>query len=215
MLINRDGSVMPQGHLYIVCAPSGAGKTSLVKALLESTDGVLVSVSHTTRAQREGEVDGINYNFVSQDDFNAMLERAEFLEYASVFGNSYGTSQIWVQQTLASGTDVILEIDWQGAQQVKRIFSDNTHIFISPPSIDALRERLTNRGQDSDEIIAGRMSEALSEMSHYVEADYLIINDDFDTALIDFRSIILAKRLQLAQQSQRQASLLEALLSQA
>lgn len=204
---------MPPGHLFIICAPSGAGKTSLVKALVESTDDIQVSVSHTTRSPRPNEVDGQNYNFVDHATFSHMLTQAEFLEHAEVFGNHYGTSQNWVEQTLANGTDVILEIDWQGAQQVKRHFDSFSHIFIAPPSIEILRQRLNSRGQDSGEVIAKRMSEALDEASHYIEADYVIINDDFNLALTHLRSIVLSQRLRLEQQSIRQAELLKSLLS--
>ena len=156
------------GTLYIVSAPSGAGKTSLVKALVDSEAQIRVSVSHTTRAMRPGEVDGVNYHFVDHDRFNAMLERSEFLEHARVFDNLYGTSQKWVEQTLAEGFDLILEIDWQGAEQVRRLMPQAKSIFILPPTQEALRHRLTNRGQDSGEIIERRMREAVSEMSHYV-----------------------------------------------
>lgn len=204
---------MPPGHLFIICAPSGAGKTSLVKALVESTDNIQVSVSHTTRSPRPGEIDGKNYNFVDQATFAQMLSQAEFLEHAEVFGNYYGTSQRWVEETLATGTDVILEIDWQGAQQVKRQFKSLSHIFIAPPSVEVLRERLNSRGQDDEDVIAKRMAEALDETSHYIEADYFIVNDDFELALGHLRSIVLNQRLRLEQQCIRQAGLLKALLS--
>ncbi len=201
------------GTLYIVSAPSGAGKTSLVKALIESTSQVRVSVSHTTRAMRPGEEDGVNYHFVSRDAFTAMLERDEFLEHAEVFGNLYGTSQRWVEQTLAEGYDLILEIDWQGAQQVRRLLPQARSIFILPPTQEALRHRLTNRGQDSGEIIERRMREAVSEMSHYVEYDYLVINDDFAHALDDLRSIFRANQLLQGAQQQRHGGLLGELLA--
>nr|MBF0685780.1 guanylate kinase [Pseudomonas sp.] len=201
------------GTLYIVSAPSGAGKTSLVKALLDAQPQVRVSVSHTTRGVRPGEVDGVNYHFVSREDFLERLERNEFLEHAEVFGNLYGTSQRWVEQTLADGYDLILEIDWQGAQQVRRLMPQAKSIFILPPTQEALRQRLNNRGQDSDEVIDKRMREAVSEMTHHVEYDYLIINDDFSHALADLQAIFRANRLlQLAQQ-QRFAGLLEQLLA--
>lgn len=151
------------GTLYIVSAPSGAGKTSLVKALLDSTEQIRVSVSHTTRAMRPGEVDGVNYHFVAREDFLAMLEEDAFLEHAEVFGNLYGTSQRWVEQTLAAGLDLILEIDWQGAQQVRRLMPHAQSIFILPPSQEALRHRLDNRGQDSEAIIEQRMREAVTK----------------------------------------------------
>ena len=201
------------GTLYIVSAPSGAGKTSLVKALVDAQPQVRVSVSHTTRAMRPGEVDGVNYHFVSREEFLARLERNEFLEHAEVFGNLYGTSQRWLEQTLAEGYDLILEIDWQGAQQVRRLMPQAKSIFILPPTQEALRQRLNNRGQDSDEIIEKRMREAVSEMSHYVEYDYLVINDDFAHALIDLQSIFRANQLRQPAQQQRHARLLSELLA--
>lgn len=200
------------GTLYTVSAPSGAGKTSLVKALIENLNDVQVSISHTTRAIRPGEQDGVNYHFASQDEFAAMLGQGAFLEHAEVFGNYYGTSQAWVEETLAKGGDVILEIDWQGAQQVKRLLPNTLGVFILPPSQSALRQRLTGRGQDDDSIIDGRMAEAVSEMSHYVEADYVLINDDFDEALIDFAAILRGQRLRQSKQQERHTSLLRELL---
>ncbi len=202
------------GTLYIVSAPSGAGKTSLVKALVDAQPQVRVSVSHTTRPMRPGEVDGVNYHFVSREDFLARLERNEFLEHAEVFGNLYGTSQRWLEDTLTEGFDLILEIDWQGAQQVRRLMPQAKSIFILPPTQEALRQRLNNRGQDSDEVIDKRMREAVSEMSHYVEYDYLVINDDFAHALIDLQSIFRANQLIQKTQQQRHARLLGELLAQ-
>ncbi|WP_137886487.1 guanylate kinase [Pseudomonas sp. 2FE] len=201
------------GTLYIVSAPSGAGKTSLVKALIDAQTQIRVSVSHTTRDMRPGETDGLNYHFVSRDSFLQMLERNEFLEHAEVFGNLYGTSQRWLEKTLAEGFDLILEIDWQGAQQVRKLMPQARSIFILPPSQEALRQRLNNRGQDSDAIIEQRMREAVSEMSHYVEYDYLVINDDFATALDDLKAIFRASRLQQLQQQQRFSDLLSQLLA--
>ena len=201
------------GTLYIVSAPSGAGKTSLVKALLDSESRIRVSVSHTTRAMRPGEVDGVNYHFVSREIFGAMVERGEFLEHAQVFDNFYGTSQTWIEQTLAEGFDLILEIDWQGAQQVRRLMPQAKSIFILPPTQEALRHRLTNRGQDSGEIIERRMRDAVSEMSHYVEYDYLVINDDFAHALDDLKAIFRANQLHAEQQAKRHAGLLGELLA--
>jgi guanylate kinase len=200
------------GTLYIISAPSGAGKTSLVKALIDSEAQIRVSVSHTTRAMRPGEVEGVNYHFVSREQFHAMLDNTEFLEHAEVFGNLYGTSQEWVKQTLAEGYDLILEIDWQGAQQVRRLMPEAKSIFILPPTQEALRHRLTNRGQDSGEIIERRMREAVSEMSHYVEYDYLLINDDFAHALSDLKSIFRANQLLQGPQQQRHSGLLSELL---
>ncbi|SDJ43360.1 guanylate kinase [Pseudomonas indica] len=201
------------GTLYIVSAPSGAGKTSLVKALIDALPQVRVSVSHTTRGMRPGEVDGVNYHFVSRESFIEMLDRNEFLEHAEVFGNLYGTSQRWLEETLAEGYDLILEIDWQGAQQVRRLMPQARSIFILPPTQQALRQRLTNRGQDSDEVIERRMREAVNEMSHYVEYDYLVINDDFATALDDLKAIFRANQLQQGSQQQRHADLLSQLLA--
>lgn len=201
------------GNLFTISAPSGAGKTSLVNALLPALDGVQVSVSHTTRAQRPGEIDGVNYHFVAMSEFQRMLEHGDFLESAEVFGNRYGTSQRWVKDTLAAGTDVILEIDWQGAQQVRRLMPETLSIFILPPSRTALEQRLTQRGQDSATVIQKRMSAAIDEMSHYPEADYLVVNDDFETALQELRAIFVAQRLRLPRQQTRQAALLGELLS--
>nr|WP_298171632.1 guanylate kinase [uncultured Pseudomonas sp.] len=201
------------GTLYIISAPSGAGKTSLVKALIDSEALIRVSVSHTTRAMRPGEVDGVNYHFTSHEQFHKMLDNSEFLEHAEVFGNLYGTSQAWVEQTLADGYDLILEIDWQGAQQVRRLMPQAKSIFILPPTQEALRHRLTNRGQDSGEIIERRMREAVSEMSHYVEYDYLLINDDFVHALSDLKAIFRANQLLQGPQQQRHAGLLSELLA--
>ena len=200
------------GTLYIISAPSGAGKTSLVKALIDSEAQIRVSVSHTTRAMRPGEVDGVNYHFASREQFHAMLDKTEFLEHAEDFGNLYGTSQEWVKQTLSDGFDLILEIDWQGAQQVRRLMPEARSIFILPPTQEALRHRLTNRGQDSGEIIEQRMREAVSEMSHYVEYDYLLINDDFAHALSDLKAIFRANQLLQGTQQQRHSGLLSELL---
>ncbi len=202
-----------RGKLYTISAPSGAGKTSLVSALIDSTAKVRVSVSHTTRTMRPGEQDGVNYHFVSHDDFQSMLAEHAFLEHAEVFGNYYGTSQAWVEQTLNDGDDVILEIDWQGAQQIKTLMPDTLAIFIMPPSQTTLRERLTNRGQDDDAVIDKRMAEAVSEMSHYEQGDFLVINDDFDEALADLKAIIRGSRLGLEPQKQRHQALLSDLLS--
>ena len=201
------------GTLYIISAPSGAGKTSLVNALIEAEPQIRVSVSHTTRAMRPGEVDGVNYHFVERSEFVKMIEHGDFLERAEVFGNLYGTSQSHLQQTLDEGHDLILEIDWQGAEQVRKLMPQARSVFILPPSQEALRHRLNNRGQDSDEIIEGRMREAVSEMSHYVDYDYLIINDDFEHALGDLKSIFRANQLQQKRQQQRFGKLLAELLA--
>lgn len=203
---------MNRGTLYTVSAPSGAGKTSLVNALVNCCDALLVSISHTTRPIRPGEQDGVNYHFVDEAEFAEMLERADFLEHASVFGNLYGTSGVWVEEQLAAGLDVILEIDWQGAQQVKRLIPDTIALFIAPPSRSVLEDRLNARGQDDDETIARRMSQAVEELSHYVESDYLVINEDFDTALAELKAIIVAQRLRIERQQATHRDLLIDLL---
>lgn len=200
------------GTLYIVSAPSGAGKTSLVKALLDALPDIRLSVSHTTRAMRPGEADGVNYHFVDCATFTSLLEHGDFLEHAEVFGNYYGTSQAALERDLAEGHDLILEIDWQGAEQVRRKLPHAQSIFILPPSQAALRQRLDNRGQDSAEVIERRMREAVSEMSHYVEYDYLIINDDFASALEDLKSIFRTRQLRLDRQQRRHDDLLVDLL---
>ena len=201
------------GSLYTVSAPSGAGKTSLVKALVERCPGLKVSVSHTTRPMRPTEVDGVNYYFVSEDTFAAMLEKAEFLEHARVFGNLYGTSAVWVEKQLHSGLDVILEIDWQGAQQVKRLLPQTRAIFILPPSREALQQRLSQRGQDDAITIESRMNAAVEEMSHYVESDFLVVNDDFGQALADLQAIVSSQRLLTARRQDALSGMLQALLS--
>ncbi len=204
---------MTNGTLYVISAASGAGKTSLVNAVLEQVDELVVSVSHTTRAPREGEVDGVNYHFVDKATFEKMVEASEFFEHATVFGNMYGTSQQHLQQQLEKGMDVILEIDWQGARQVRQLMPDCKSIYIVPPSTTALRQRLDARGQDDEAVIEQRMREAISEMSHYVEFDYLIINDDFDEARNDLAAIIKGNRLLHQRQQQKHADLLAQLLT--
>jgi guanylate kinase len=209
---------MPQGNLYLISAPSGAGKTSLVKALLSQAQSqvgakLCVSVSHTTRAKRPGEVDGVNYHFVDRAEFLAMVGQGAFLEHAEVFGNYYGTSRFWVEERLAQGWDVILEIDWQGAVQIQKLIAAAISIFILPPSRDALQQRLNQRGQDLPEVIAERMAKAVSEMSHYPQADYLVINDDFATALADLSAIFRGSQLRKQVQQERHAALLSSLLS--
>lgn len=201
------------GSLYVVAAPSGAGKTSLVKQLLETTEKIAVSVSHTTRSPRPGEVDGEHYHFVDVTVFEEMRDKQQFLEHAQVFDNFYGTSRKAVDSLLEKGLDVILEIDWQGAQQIRKLYTDCCSIFILPPSRAALKERLRSRGQDDDSIIERRMRDAISEMSHYQEFDYLVINDDFDEALEMLKAIILARRQRIQLQVQRQEQLLQDLLS--
>ncbi len=198
--------------LFVVSAPSGAGKTTLVKALINQMRNVQVSISHTTRPQRPGEKDGVDYHFINQAQFVDLLNNSSFLEHAQVFDNFYGTSQLWVEETLAKGTDVILEIDWQGAQQVARIM-DCCRICILPPSVEALRYRLSSRGQDKDTVIESRMAKAKDEMSHFWEADYLIINDDFEMALAELKAIILSQRCHIKVQQEKQSDLLQRLFN--
>ena len=200
------------GQLYVISAPSGAGKTSLVKALLESTPNLEVSVSHTTRSIRPGETDGINYHFVDQTEFESIRDANGFFEWAQVFGNFYGTSSQAVQKKLADGIDVILEIDWQGARQVKALVNTSISIFVLPPSTAALRSRLTDRGQDNEGIIEGRMQAARDEMAHYSEADFIVLNDEFETALHDLQSIVRAHRLSQKIQSQELTGVIADLL---
>jgi guanylate kinase len=206
-----------KGTLYIIAAPSGAGKTSLVKALLEQekehAPQVRVSVSHTTRSMRSGEQNGVDYNFVSMEQFDALIADKQFLEYADVFTNKYGTSRVWVENELRQGVDVILEIDWQGADQVRQLMPDAVSIFILPPSKNELRKRLTGRGQDASDVIDLRMSQAVSEMLHYAEFDYVVINDDFTVALTELQAVLTAQRLKLQNQRVRHADLLNDLLS--
>ena len=200
------------GSLFIVSAPSGAGKTSLVKALRQTCPRLAVSVSHTTRAQRPGEEHGRDYFFISQDNFLRMIEAGEFLEHARVFDNYYGTAKSTVEATLARGEDLILEIDWQGARQIRELLPQCQTIFVLPPSREALQDRLSARGQDDAATIARRMADAISEMSHYGEYDYLVINDDFNTALAELRAILEVRRLQTTHQAMRQAKLIANLL---
>ncbi len=204
---------MTKGTLYVISAASGAGKTTLVSAVLQQVSDIVVSVSHTTRAPREGEVDGVNYHFINKEKFEAMVEAGDFFESATVFGNMYGTSQQHIQQQLLKGKDVILEIDWQGARQIRQLVSDCKSIYILPPSIAVLRERLASRGQDDEVVINKRMSEAVSEMSHYVEFGYLVVNDDFDEARDNLASIIMGERLLFEHQQQKHAKLLAELLT--
>ncbi|WP_311950533.1 guanylate kinase [Halomonas piscis] len=204
---------MSQGTLFVVSAPSGAGKTSLVRELVDSLSGIQVSVSHTTRERREGEVDGVNYHFTETAEFEAMAERGEFFEYARVFGNYYGTSQRAVQKRLDACQDVILEIDWQGARQVREKMPGAVSIFILPPSREELERRLAGRGTDVHAVIERRMQDAISEMSHFDEYDYIVINDDFTTALEELRALVISRRLTTALIRERHTPLLEALLS--
>lgn len=201
------------GTLYIFSAPSGAGKTSLVKALIEATENLVVSVSHTTRAMRAGEENGVHYHFTDVAAFQKMVDAGHFLEHAHVFDNFYGTSQSAIEQQLAAGQDVILEIDWQGARQVRHRITGTVSVFIMPPSRAELERRLSGRGTDSAEIIARRMRDAVSEMQHFDEYDYLVINDDFQLALGELRAIIMSERLRLARQQQAHTELLAELLA--
>jgi guanylate kinase len=203
---------MTTGVLFVVSAPSGAGKTSLLKALVPTDPRLRVSVSHTTRAPRPGEQDGTHYHFVDRARFEAMVAAGEFLEHARVFDNLYGTAERSVRDVLGANFDVVLEIDWQGARQVRARFPEAVSVFIVPPSVEALRRRLSGRGQDSAEIIDRRMRDARSELSHFGEYDYLVVNDDFDEALADLRAIIGAERLRLARQQARLGAALEAML---
>ena len=204
------------GTLYIISAPSGAGKSSLLRALLEGKqESVQLSVSHTTREPRPGEVDGRDYHFIDVAGFQAMVQDAAFFEHAQVFDNYYGTSRQSVLDQLQAGNDVILEIDWQGARLIREQLPEAVSIFILPPSRDALQQRLQDRGQDDDAIIARRMRDAISEMSHFDEYDYLVINDDFDEARDELASILRSRRLRMPVQRQRQAALLAALLASA
>ncbi|KAB2313026.1 guanylate kinase [Betaproteobacteria bacterium SCN2] len=200
---------MSQGILYVVAAPSGAGKTSLVKALLQKDAAIRLSVSYTTRAPRPGETHGVDYHFVSVEEFRQMAARGEFLESAEVYGNYYGTSQAWISGEIAAGRDILLEIDWQGAAQVKKHFPEAVTLFILPPSIEALRERLSNRGQDSADVIEKRMAAARDDISHAAEFEYIIVNDDFDQALLDFLAVVRASRLVTKRQAQRLTPLFE------
>jgi len=201
------------GLLFVVSAASGTGKTSLVKALLDRVTNLHVSVSHTTRGQRPGELDGVHYHFTEKDSFLALVEQGGFIEYAEVFGNYYGTAQTTVKEQLAKGHDVLLEIDWQGAQQVRKLFPDSKQIFILPPSQFDLRERLSNRGTDAVDVIEHRLSCAVEDMQQYVNFDYVIINDDFNKALHDLEAVIIANRLVLHQQANRHEKLIQALIT--
>lgn len=203
----------PTGQLYIVSAPSGAGKSSLLNALRGCLQDVVVSVSHTTRKPRPGEQDGVHYHFTDVETFRQQVADGNFLEYAQVFDNYYGTSRLSVNALLESGKDVILEIDWQGARQVRERANDAISIFILPPGVEALRERLHGRGQDSEETIQRRMRDAQSEMSHYPEYDYIIINDEFEFALEELTCIFRSERLKLVRQMQQHQSLLDTLVN--
>jgi guanylate kinase len=207
------------GNLFILAAPSGAGKSSLIKALLEkhpSTDehnnAMQVSVSHTTRAPRTGETDGLHYHFVDRTEFESLINQGAFFEHAEVFGNYYGTSKTVIEQTLRQGIDVFLDIDWQGARQVKAQIPDTATIFVAPPSKEELKRRLTERGQDSVEIIKQRMTKAVSEISHYHEFDFVVVNDNFTAALSELDAIVTTRRLRKEKQIIRHQQLFDNLL---
>lgn len=204
----------PGGQLFTVSAPSGAGKTSLVRSLVEGDPKLRVSVSHTTRAIRPGEVNGVNYHFVTRETFEAARDDNAFFEWAEVFGNLYGTAQSEVEDLLGQGFDVILEIDWQGARQVKERLPDCCAIFIMPPSLAALQNRLQSRGQDDSATIERRMAEAQNEMAHWPDCDYLVLNDDFDIALSELKSIVTAQRLRKVRQARSLATVLAELTGQ-
>lgn len=202
------------GKLFIITAASGTGKTSLVKELLATTNNLTVSISHTTRQPRPAENDGEHYHFVDKATFESLISQSAFLEYAQVFENYYGTSRQAVETLLNQGVDVILEIDWQGALQVKEQFVQAVMIFILPPTRAALRSRLSNRGQDSDEVIEKRLAGSITEMRQYDKFDYIVINDDFAAALSDLQGIIKTHRLQTAVQQERNAALIDALFAE-
>ncbi len=212
--LNQFKKIMAQGTLYIVSAPSGAGKSSLIQALLKTQPlyDTQVSVSHTTRGMRPGEAHGEHYFFVQQHEFEKMIAEDAFLEHAKVFDNYYGTSRKAIEQ-VPTGVDVFLDIDWQGAQQIRAKMPEARSIFVLPPSKEELDRRLRGRGQDSEEVIARRMAQAVAEMSHYAEYDYLIVNDDFDLALSDLKTIIRAERLRMARQKARHDALISKLLA--
>lgn len=200
------------GNLFIFSAPSGAGKTSLIKALDKKVPNLHFSVSHTTRPMRPGEKDGVDYHFISEEEFFKLKESGEFLESAKVFDNYYGTSESWVEKSLAEGKDIALEIDWQGARQIHDRLPDSIKIFILPPSQDILLQRLVDRAQDTDDVINHRMSKALEEIEHFVEYDYLIVNDDFDKTVLELESIIKACRSRYVVQVKNLQKLLNELL---
>jgi guanylate kinase len=199
------------GCLFVIAAPSGGGKTSLVNALLAREPGIRLSVSYTTRAPRPGEHEGVHYHFVDDARFKALREAGEFLEHAHVHGHWYATSATWLAAQVAAGQDVLLEIDWQGAVQVRRLLPDSVHVFILPPSLAVLQERLERRGQDAPDVIARRLAGAVDELRHWHEFDYVIINQDFATAVDDLAAIVRAARLKVARQRARHARLLQAL----
>ncbi|WP_028382149.1 guanylate kinase [Legionella cherrii] len=201
------------GNLFIVAAPSGGGKTSLVKKLVESLEDIEVSISHTTRAMRPGEQHGVNYFFIDENEFIRMIDESAFLEHACVFNHLYGTSMKQITERLQKGIDVVLDIDWQGAEQIRRSFPNAVSIFIVPPSLDVLKQRLLDRRQDKDEVISDRMRKAQDELSHYPEFDYLIVNDNFEKAAMELEAIVIANRLRIERQINKQSKLLSFLMS--
>ena len=215
--MNRDSHAsdapVPTGNLFVVAAPSGGGKTSIVNALLEQDRAIRLSVSYTTRPPRPGEVDGVHYHFVDEPRFMALMAAGEFLEHAHVHGNWYATSSTWLRQQVNAGGDVLLEIDWQGAAQVRGLIPSSVHVFILPPSLPELRERLEKRGQDTSDVIARRLDAAQEEMRHCGEFDYVIINQDFATAVADLAAVVRASRLRAAQQRTRHSALVASLLA--
>ncbi|QLG86844.1 guanylate kinase [Chitinibacter bivalviorum] len=202
---------MAKGNLFVVTAPSGAGKTTLVAALLAADANVQLSISYTTRAPRAGEVDGKDYHFVEREQFERMISAGELLEHAEVYGNYYGTSQVWINEAINTGRDILLEIDWQGAQQVRRLFPEAIGLFVLPPSLETLESRLRNRGKDSDEVINKRMAVAREECSHVDEFDFVIVNEHIDDAVRDIVSVVRAQRLTLVRQSARHTALISSL----
>lgn len=202
-----------QGRLIVISAPSGAGKTTLVNALIDSTPDLKISISHTTRPIRPGEQDGVNYYFISDDEFKNLLDRREFLEYAKVYDYYYGTSKVWVENELNKGSDIILEIDWQGAQQIKSMFPNSaSFIYILPPSLEILKERLEKRAQDKPDVISYRLAKAKEDISHYNEFDYVVVNDDLDQTVASIQSIIKSINLNIQVQKINLKSLLDNLL---
>lgn len=203
---------MFSGTLFIVSAPSGAGKTSLLQALMTRVSGLELSISHTTRAPRPGEKDGVDYHYVTPEQFDKLVAEGAFLEHATVFDNQYGSARALVEERLRAGTDVVMDMDWQGARQVREAVDDAVSIFILPPSLSELQNRLTSRRQDSEAVIQRRMREAQAQISHYNEYDYIVINDQFDTAADELEWIVRASRLRLGPQSVRHAAVINALL---
>ena len=201
------------GNLFVIAAPSGTGKTTLVKKLVESIPNITVSISHTTRPKRPNEIDNVNYHFIDTETFKKMTAHGDFLEHAVVFNNLYGTSRSWVEQTLARGIDVILEIDWQGCQQIQKLFPSCIAIYVLPPSLKDLAERLVSRNQDKPEIIQLRLADVKKTLNHIHEYDFMVVNDNFENAVSELKTIVLAERLSQQQQVLRLTKLLDELTS--